>query len=451
MLSLKHYQFSIDTVAKAGHLRFKEHFTIRKTRRTLKKHFKLQISRSEVDLLCQVYLALTKADRQHDISFIDKLRSNGGVVLSIDGLQPEKGNETLWVLRDVQTGEVLLAKNLAYADTQNVASLLREVKALNIPVKGIVSDGQRSIRLAVKQEFPGVPHQLCHFHFLRNIAKPVSDMDRALKVDLKRKVRGIRAVESKAAMKNDEKTKVILGYCEAIHVALRDDGVYPLKPGGLRLWRCLRKIQRSMEKSNRLKPDENLGRLLKVLRVVDDLKTEHRRVKRLYKLIFEANAILKQESEAQKVQSDMKIYVDKLKQARFRRLDERAAVENILKFTESHWEGLFCHYDNPEIPRTNNDLEVYNRGLKSAHRKTTGRASCQGYIVRYGAYVALLDVSDSQKETLRRFRSVPHRLFRLCFVEIRRFRKRLSFKRRLSSDLEGFLLSQELSWATASV
>ena len=43
-----------------------------------------------------------------------------------------------------------------------------------------------------------------------------------------------------------------------------------------------------------------------------------------------------------------------------------------------------------EIPRTNNDLERFIRKLKTAHRKTTGRASCQGYIVRYGAYVALL-------------------------------------------------------------
>ena len=140
MLNLKYYQFSLDVIAKVGHLRFNEHATIRQTRRTLKKHFKLQISRSEVNLLSQVYLALIKANRQHDTAFLEKLRNNGGVILSIDGLQPEKGNETLWILRDVLTGEVLLAKNLSCADTQSIVSLLKEIKALNVPVKGVISD-----------------------------------------------------------------------------------------------------------------------------------------------------------------------------------------------------------------------------------------------------------------------------------------------------------------------
>ena len=113
------------------------------------------------------------------------------------------------------TGETLLAKNLQSADKDSIASLLREVKALGIPVKGIISDGQRSIRLAVEQEFPGVPHQLCHFHFLRNIAKPISEMDRALKVDLKKKVRGIKSIEKKAACQTDKKSRLILKYCQS--------------------------------------------------------------------------------------------------------------------------------------------------------------------------------------------------------------------------------------------
>ena len=235
MLSLKHYQFSLDVIAKVGHLRFKEHTTIRQIRRTLKNRFKLNISRSEVNLLCQVYLALIKANRQQDTAFIEKLQSNGGIVLSIDGVQPEKGNETLWILRDVLTGETLLAKNLQSADQESITQLLKEIKNLNVPVKGIISDGQRSIRLAAKQEFPGIPHQLCHYHFLSNIARPIAEMDRALKVDLKKRVRGIKSVEKKTSSRNDQRARVIRRYCEAIRVVLREDGVYPLKPGGLKL------------------------------------------------------------------------------------------------------------------------------------------------------------------------------------------------------------------------
>lgn len=181
------------------------------------------------------------------------------------------------------------------------------------------------------------------------------------------------------------------------------------------------------------------------------MKTQYHRIKRLYKLIFEANTILRQEASAQKVQADMQAYVDELISLHFKRLDEKAAVLNIIKFTHSYWEGLFYHYDCREIPRTNNDLEVYIRSLKTAHRKTTGRASCQGHIVRYGAYVALLDSHVSQKETLFHLRSVPYGSFRRCFVEIRSFRFRLSFKQSLSRDLEGFLRSQEECWAKTAV
>jgi hypothetical protein len=34
-----------------------------------------------------------------------------------------------------------------------------------VPVAGVVSDGQTSIRRAVEQALPGVPHQLCHAHY----------------------------------------------------------------------------------------------------------------------------------------------------------------------------------------------------------------------------------------------------------------------------------------------
>ena len=136
---------------------------------------------------------------------------------------------------------------------------------------------------------------------------------------------------------------------------------------------------------------------------------------------------------------------------RFVRREEKAAVLNILRFTASYWEGLFYHYDNPQIPRTNNDLERFIRKLKTSHRKTTGRASCQGFILRYGGYVALLNDCVSESEMLFRLRLVGYGAFRLCFGEIRSFRCRLSLKRALKDDFKGFLLALEQEWAKISV
>ena len=52
---------------------------------------------------------------------------------------------------------------------------------LFVPVHGIISDGHHSIRNAVATAFPGIPHQLCHFHYLREAAKPVYEADRHAK------------------------------------------------------------------------------------------------------------------------------------------------------------------------------------------------------------------------------------------------------------------------------
>ena len=42
---------------------------------------------------------------------------------------------------------------------------------------------------------PGVPHQLCQFHYLREAAQPIYEADRHAKKELKKKVRGVRPIE----------------------------------------------------------------------------------------------------------------------------------------------------------------------------------------------------------------------------------------------------------------
>src|ERR671912_127452 len=75
----------------------------------------------------------------------------------------------------------------------DLAPLLREVAgAVGVPVLGVVSDGQTSVRRAVAEALPGVPHQLCQFHFLREAAHPVFEADRHAKVKLKAEARGLR-------------------------------------------------------------------------------------------------------------------------------------------------------------------------------------------------------------------------------------------------------------------
>jgi hypothetical protein len=43
---------------------------------------------------------------------------------------------------------------------------------------------------------PDVPYRCCQYHFLKDIAKPVVDLDRKLKTGINKSLRGIREIES---------------------------------------------------------------------------------------------------------------------------------------------------------------------------------------------------------------------------------------------------------------
>src|SRR6516164_5236183 len=168
---------------------------------------------------------------------------------AIDGLQPDVDHEVLWVLRDGLSGEVLLARSLLSSTQDDLARLLTEVKeALAVPIVGVVSDGQDSIRKAVKAALDGVPHQLCHFHYLREAAKPVYEADRHAKVQLKKKVRGIRPIERQVEGRDDAEARDVRGYCAAVRSALTDDGRPPLEASGLKLQGRLAAVAGSLDR-----------------------------------------------------------------------------------------------------------------------------------------------------------------------------------------------------------
>ena len=176
-----------------------------------------------------------------------RLTREGGVVLALDGLQPDVGHEVLWVIRDCVTGEPLLARSLLSATEADLAALLREVQAaLPVPILGVVSDGQQSIRRAVATALPGIPHQLCHFHYLREAARPIYEADRHAKKELKKAVRGVRPIERAVEGCADPAAEVTRGYCLAVRSALTDDGRPPLCASGLKLHDRLSAIEASL-------------------------------------------------------------------------------------------------------------------------------------------------------------------------------------------------------------
>jgi hypothetical protein len=215
MLALPGYNFGLDVVARIGELRHRDNLSIPKIEAQLRAESSLQISIKEIELLCEVYLALVTTVASQDQLLMGELKKSGGIVLAIDGIQPEKSNETLYILRDVRTGRVLVAKNLLSSATTEIEKLIEEVtrSRLGLPILGVISDKQDSIRLAVESKLVGVPHQICHYHYLKDLAQPICELDRHLKKELKKKIRGVRDVERKAEEAASPEAQVVADYC----------------------------------------------------------------------------------------------------------------------------------------------------------------------------------------------------------------------------------------------
>lgn len=181
LLALPHHEFGLDVLALVGRLRHAEHRSAPEIHQGLTRRGVAIAERSVRNLPGRHdeprALATAGRDRLHAL-----LRQQRRVVLAIDGLPPDVGREVLRVLRDCLPGEILLARGLLSATSEDLKALLTEVhRALPVPITAAISDGQDSLRKAIALALPGTPHQQRHFHYLREAAKPTYEADRHAK------------------------------------------------------------------------------------------------------------------------------------------------------------------------------------------------------------------------------------------------------------------------------
>lgn len=248
-LSLKFSTYGTDVIAYAGYLRFKEHRTRKEIMNGLNDRG-VTISERQTQRLYECYAVLLRAgiDSHAKEVLQETTDKHGGIILSIDGVQPEKGNESLYVIREVLSGTVLAAKNLKSSASQELMDFVKPVLDLNFPVLGFISDGQQSIRLALEKLSPETPYQYCQIHYLKDIAKPVVERDRKLKTSVKKKLRGIRDVERKAAKNPSLESEVALDYVAAIRSVLLEDGKPPFDLPGIKVYERTKEIRDSLKK-----------------------------------------------------------------------------------------------------------------------------------------------------------------------------------------------------------
>jgi hypothetical protein len=382
--ALPYHEFGLDVMALVGRLRHAEHRSIPEIHHELTRRGLVVSQRTVTNLLDRYdeLRALATADPKR---LGPLLRDQRRVILALDGLQPDVGHEVLWVLRDCLSGEILLARSLLSSTATDLAGLITEVRqALPVPITGVISDGQGSTRKAVARALPEVPHQLCHFHYLREAAKPISEADRHAKKELKKRVRGIRRIERQAEKAaepdpDDEEAEIVRGYCAAVRAALTDDGLPPLAAAGLKLQDRLSQIAASLDqvavRAGSL--PGGLKRLQQLLRRgLEETAARFPPVQEAYKWVKRVARILKNKDRlpAPKVRRRLVQLLVRMRQAiPASGPSVQKGLRHFLKVTRSYWPGLFRCYESPDLPRTNNDLEHAFGSHRYHERRASGR------------------------------------------------------------------------------
>ncbi len=331
--------------------------------------------------------------------------------------------------------------------SEELAPLVAEIKQLGVPILGAISDKQASICLAIEKELPGVPHQLCQFHYLRDMALPVCEADRKLKKQLKQKVRGIREVERQVARRSDDEAQITRGYCLALRKVLREDGKYPLEPAGIKLYDKLMQIDASLERPLKQRASAKLQRLRALLQAVSTQTKEYARLVIAWSWIHGLAQLLDQGSTRAEAEAQLLDYAVSLPHGDDTVLDE--IVLHIEKLTQAFVPKLFAFHEQPLLPKTNNDLEVFIGQLKKSRRCVTGRKDTCAFILREGRAVALLLNLPSEPVWLTAFATADFAYFQRSLASLRCAEQR-SQAWRVRRDLQIYLIHLEQGWKPSS-
>ncbi|UUX91143.1 transposase [Methanoplanus endosymbiosus] len=127
-----------------------------------------EISNLSKELLLRFY-ALHKRHMPQMKSFFER---EGGAKLHLDGTG-EAGNEIVFMAKDGDTGITMDAQIIPTESKKYVKIFLNNLKSLLGDPIVIVRDMSKQIRDAAFEIFPDVKHQICQYHFVKNLGKTI--------------------------------------------------------------------------------------------------------------------------------------------------------------------------------------------------------------------------------------------------------------------------------------
>ncbi|MDM8548480.1 hypothetical protein QUF72_00320 [Desulfobacterales bacterium HSG2] len=401
-ITMPRWRIGWDVLLRMGFRRNKRHWSVPRIQAELRDSCQLRLSEDAIAEYLRKYQTMVAARHQDVARLREICHDCQDVILTIDGIQPEKGHETPYVVRELRKQRIWFAESLLSGTYAEIRKVIRRAKILalhpDMPVRAWVSDKQEAFVVNIAAEFPDVPHRHCDNHFLRDPAQPVLERDIHAKVRMRRKIRGLRTIEKEILAETDGPSqatappsqnrqmyaaRIVPDYCAAVRGILNDNHGGPLTPPGWRMATALTAVSQSIGR-NLSHPSTpisgKLGRLSGFVR--RGLSVCNREKGRTEEYVDDLRRIFGTLSPDNGTPATRQTEFRHLTVQPGRTKDPvRIHMSDIMRSFE---EGLFVGSDDPDIPRDNPDLERWFRKPKGherrihEHQHAGIRIVCQG-------------------------------------------------------------------------
>ena len=197
-LALPRMSFGLDVVVAVGERHLHRAESLSQIGRELTKQG-VPIHQTHVGVLMRNFLALCQMARGDQAQVRQRLEQQGGIYLMVDGVQFDDRSPVLYLCWDARSGTPLFGERLVARDASTLGKLLRRVRRLGVPVRGIITDAEKGLVAAVAAVFPEVPHQFCQTHFLKNCARPLQEDLQRLGASVEQRAERVRKLSRRLA------------------------------------------------------------------------------------------------------------------------------------------------------------------------------------------------------------------------------------------------------------
>jgi len=423
--------FDYEVHAKVAEFRWRRKHTYEEIIEDMEKDFGIVLNLATTERMLKTYEI--GCSQKYKPEYKEKIKANGGVLLTIDGMKPLKGNPPLYTTRDEYTGLKIHSKRLTSESKIQIKEYLMVAKQrieteLEVEVIGIISDALPNQRKAIAEVFPGVPHCLCHYHFYNYVFKAPKDLDNNLMAQTRKFLRRLYYLNKEKNYTNQGKHwEPKFSFTKEILTILRSLSNWKPRPKdpffvGAELFSRLADVYFLLQEfiveidaAGKHFEDEKVirGVYLKIKEFIEANQDKKRELETIKAYLSEIKDIFDDdEASADNALNILEGYCKKLAKLQQRKdcgLVEAQFIEELTKYVETKGELLFNYKQIEGAPKTNNLHELSFKQLKHFLRKIIGFRTAKSYLLSHGEYIIFVDPQESFEGILEIFKNMDYK------------------------------------------